>query len=299
MDLWFILALIVAVGGGVIAPAFLKKPYKQSYRILFLGIGGFLFVMSCWTIVGVNKVGFLSSFGRPTDVQANGFHLKAPWEIKTEFDGTHQFVRFEGGGDPKNDIFPCVNVKLTNNATACVSGVAEWKMDVSTPEARARALQLYKDYRTFDRVRDNYMWQRVQTALAQAFADHNPLVPSQNKTIVQLNDAATQKLKDVVGDTATIYSVVLKVPDYDDKTDNAIGNLQAEIANTATALQKVQTAQNEADAAAKLQAALSSNPAYMTNKCLDVAAQAIAKGINVQPGLCMGDGNSSLLLEQK
>lgn len=254
-----------------------------------------MLVFSFTARVGTNKVGVVTSFGKPKTALSNGWHGKSPWDKMVIFDGTRQFLRLDGDrerGEGDDKVFPKVRVRLAGNATADLSGVVSWQMKANTAEEKAQAVQLYRDFRTFDRVRDKYVSAGVQRALGEAFGDFNPLVESQNFSLAELNQKALTAIRAQFGDRLEVISVDLRVPDYDQNTDNAISALQQERQRTETAKQKEETNRAEAKAAAALasQQQVSPSREVLINKCLD-----IAKEQGKEPGYCFLQGGTPIV----
>lgn len=243
--------------------------------------------------VSTNKVGIVTSFGKPVTALSNGWHGKSPWQKMVQFDGAQQPLGF-GDGAQGEKRFPKAKVRLAGNATADISGIVTWQMRADTREEKQQAVELFRQFRTFERVRDFYVWPNIQTALGEVFADFNPLVEAQNLSLGELNTLAESKIRAKFGGQLQVVSVLLRVPDYDENTDRAIEALQQEKQRTETAKQKEKTNQAESQAAAALATAQSTTPSkeVLINKCLD-----IAKENHSDPGLCfLGAGTGQPLI---
>lgn len=253
----------------------------------------FLFILSLFVIVGTNKVGIMTAFGKPQQAHSNGFHPKAPWAMKTEFDGTRQFLRFNGKGNNEEDLekkeFPCIQVKLDGQAKACLSGVIAWQMRANTDAEKKNAVELFKTYRTFERLTENFVFSSSRKALGEVFAVHNPLLVEKNQTLGELNKLASDRLNQEFSGELNIMSVDLAVPDYDDETDKAIATMQAQKAKTALAEEELKTNEAKALANKALEESLK-NPAVNQANCLQISRE-----LGLLPGVCMLDGNSVIL----
>jgi regulator of protease activity HflC (stomatin/prohibitin superfamily) len=261
------------------------------------GLTFLFFAFACVTKVGTNQIGIMNSFGRPVDAFPNGMHLKAPWETKVEFDASRQFLRFEGSGNKETEhgkkVFPCFNVRIANNANGCVKGVVTWQMRARTAQEKQQAVELYRQYRTFERLNDNFVAQATQSALNATYADVNPLVPEKNPSFAELSNTAEIRLHGLVGTQVEVLDFQITFIDYDDKTDDAIKRVQAQIANTAEETQRQLTNAAAARAAAALGSTTQGPPpseAVLINKCLDIAAAQ-----NKEPGYCFMRGGQPLI----
>jgi regulator of protease activity HflC (stomatin/prohibitin superfamily) len=260
---------------------------------VFGGFAIFLFIMSLFVVVGTNQVGIMTSFGKPQSAHSNGFHGKAPWEIKTEFDGTRQFLRFNGKGNNEEDLdkkeFPCIQVKLEGQATACLNGVVSWQMRAGTDAERKNAVELFKTYRTFERLTKNFVYSSSRVALGKVFANHNPLVEEKNQSLGQLNQLSLDELRREFDSELNIMSVDLAVPDYDEATDQSISNVQAQKAKTRLAAEEELTNAAKSKANKALQESLK-DPAVNQANCIQAA-----KETGKEPGFCMMGGGSVIV----
>lgn len=279
-----------------------EKQYVEAHLIrrsisvvasFFTVVAMFLFIMSLFVMVGTNKVGIMTSFGKPQVAHSNGFHLKAPWAIKTEFDGTRQFLRFDGKGNNEEDlekkVFPCIQVKLDGQATACLSGVISWQMKANTEAEKKNAVELFKTYRTFERLTENFVYSSSRKALGEVFALHNPLVSEKNQPLGELNKLSATKLGEEFSGELNIMSVDLAVPDYDGETDKSIANVQAQKAKTSLAAEEEQTNIAKSKANKALEASVQ-DPRVNQANCIQAA-----KETNKEPGFCMMGGGSVIV----
>lgn len=257
------------------------------------GIAVILFAMSIFVVVGTNKVGIMTEWGKPTSAYSNGGHFKKPWAIKTEFDGTRQFLRFDGAGNNdeslEKKIYPCIKVKLDGQATACLSGTMSWQMKADTKKEKENAVELFKTYRTFERLANNFVYSTARVAFGTVFANHNPLVDEKNQSLSKLNELSLEALKKEFGDDLNVMSVDLAVPDYDDATDKSISDVQAQKAKTRLADEEEQTNIAKAKANAALAASIQ-DPRVNQANCIQAA-----KEMGKEPGYCMMGGSNVIV----
>lgn len=293
MDAFFIIALI-ALALALVFGLWSLKSSSEDVKIVtkivtkvatVVGVG--FFALSCFVIVGTNKIGIFTEAGAAYTAENNGFELKRPWGIKTEFDASKQFLRFCGTGnadeDPDKKEFPAINVKIDGNAKADVCGVIGWQMKAGTDAEKLNAIQLFKDYKQFERVTKNLVYPSTAKTLNIVLANHNPLDAAKNMSIKDMNENLLSALKPEFGNSIFILSVDVRIPDkgYDDITDNAIAESLAQKAKTQIAKEKELTNKAESAANAAIVASIQ-NASVLINKCLDIAKE---NGTN--PGLCM------------
>lgn len=303
MDAWFIWALgFMGVFGIMqVAAFFVKKettvtidrkshtytPRKSVRKASFipLAIAVFLIAMASWTIVSTNTVGIFTSAGRPYAATDNGLESKRPWAKKTELDASRQFLRFCGEGNNEEDLdkklYPKINIKIDGNASATICGTIGWQMKATTKAEKEKAVELFKEFKSFPRVSENLVYAKTRVAIATALATQNPLVPEKNKTVATMNTDVATALRASLGDHVELQSVDLDVPAYDAKTTSAIEADLAQKALTSLAIEKEKTNAAEARANAAIVTSIQ-DARVLVNKCLD-----IAKELNRDPGLCM------------
>lgn len=261
----------------------------KKLALIPLVLAAFSLFQSTYVIVNTNQVGIFTSMGRPYDATDNGWEFKQPWAKKTEFDGARQFLRFNGDGnndtDPDKKVYRRVSTKIDGNAKADISGVIAWQMKATTEEEKKNAIQLFKDYRVFERVTNNLVYSNLKVAIGSALASLNPLIPEKNLTVAQINEKILLELKNQFNGSIVIQAADISVPDYDDQTDAAIA---ADLAQKAkTSLEKEKELTNAAASRANAAIVTSiQDPQVLINKCLD-----IAKELGYNPGLCMMSGN--------
>lgn len=312
MDGYFITAIVLLIP-AVIAIYFWRR-FKRDQdvsgvrfaRTATIAAGSlvlFFMAMASFRMIPVNQVAVFVNLGAPTSrIEDNGPVLKAPWQRIVTFDGRRQFYRFAGNGNEdapaaETKVWPHIQVRLADtSATAFLSGSVEWQMTAVTKDDQKRVADLLKSYGNFDNLVRGLLSARIGTSFGGVFDGHNPLNPAKNQPLSALNTESRRVIAEAMGTIITIHSVQLNIPDYDETTDRAIQNLQAESANTATAIQKVETAKQEKLASDIFGAALRDNPEYGMIRCLDIAREAIAKGLSVEPGYCMLKAIGSLML---
>lgn len=247
-----------------------------------------LTAFSSFTIVGTNKIGILTSFAKPVDAVDNGFTAHEPWVKVVEFDASRQYLRFQGKGNDKDadddkKEWATIPVKMEGEAKANVTVVVAWQMKASTAEQKKQAIDLYRNYKTFARLTENYVAANARSAAQKTYDRINPLVTGKNPTFAAISDTMLNEMKGLVGSEIEIISVQVTDADYDDKTDESIKAMQSEFAKTTLAEQQKITNQKVSEANAALVNAL--NDLILKDACIKGnTAAGLNSGSCLQPG---------------
>jgi regulator of protease activity HflC (stomatin/prohibitin superfamily) len=239
---------------------------------------------SSMTIVPTKNVGIVTTFGNPTDTLDNGFHWKAPWENVTELDGTIQ-----------TDSHTETQVRLANQGVAFVDNSVRWRI------VEEEADDLFKDYRSFENIRDSLVTRELAAALNTVFEDYDPLATNEAGELAvpgleDLSSELTTTLQDKVGGKIEVLSVIITKVKLDDQTQSRLNALQTEIANTRIAEQSALTAEAEALANEILSDSVSEDPNVLVSKCLDLLNEMISSNMAVPPAFSCWPGSQSALV---
>jgi regulator of protease activity HflC (stomatin/prohibitin superfamily) len=292
-----IIFALIAVGVLLIPSAQFKEKGVTVFAVwvlavIFLGI-------SCLTVVGTKKVGVVTSFNKPVGTLSNGIHTKWPWQKVHELDGAIQTDNHLCAGGPENKGGGIL-VRIGNQSVACLDVTVRWRIRQAHSDA------LYRDYRSFDHIRDSLVTRDLNQALNDVFVDYNPLgnLNSNKPTPPPSLEALGTRVKTLlvgddgnggrIGDQIEVLSIFIPIVHHDDQTQTKINQYQAAKADTRIALQKVQTAVNEAKANKTLASSVSRDPNVLVSKCLDLVAKA---GTNLPAGFtCWPGGGSAVVV---
>jgi regulator of protease activity HflC (stomatin/prohibitin superfamily) len=306
-----ILAIIVAIIGLVLLPVRSTDSrtghtiYGWKFGIGFLALALFFVFIASLTVVGTRNVGVVTSFGKPTGrTLGNGLHMKAPWQKVTDIDGTIHTQKFVGDS--------CIDIRISDGSTACVSVVIRTRIDAS------HADEIYRDYRNSDKnindnVNDALVRTQLTSALATVFADFNPLLVPGSVDAATSTDQAAPNLQEFSANTkqqmenllsaasdgdgpqVDISSITLSYIKLSESTQNRLNQLQAEVAQTRIARQKQATAAAQAKANEILSNSLSKDPNVLVSRCFDLLGEAIDKGHdpNTLAFNCWSSGNTA------
>lgn len=320
----FIIAIVIAIIGFVV----LVKGHvtidgsQESIRgfgVIALVIAVGLGVLSCLTTVPARNQGVVTAFGQIHGSLDSGLGWKAPWEDVTMMDATVQTDEFAGENtddSSERDSLDCISVRIADGSSACVSVILRSQI------AEGAADELYPDFKHSDKYGDNvndnifYSLTRTNlyTAVGNVFSEVNPILEvavddegtEEISTNVyapgSFNDDVEKELETLLNDASptedpqvVVTSLNVTSIKWSDATEQRISQLQEAIGKTRIAEQDEETAEAQARAADALQQALSDNPQYLTNKCLDQIQQIIDNGsigslpIGYQ---CLGDSEA-------
>lgn len=309
---WFIISIIFTVITGLVFLGRSKSPRpvegltmsvnadRTKQRQALLGVGLvcaaltvlFLLVAS-YNPVGTKEEGIKTSFGATKGSLSNGFHMTWPWYKVHEMDAAIQTDNFLGK--------KCIAVRIANQQEGCAHLSFQWRIQ---PGA---APELYKDYRSFEHVRDALVTRRLGEAANETLGNFNPLNTIVNGTNSQTPANGTTKgavskpflvrtgnrisflMNKSVGKRIEVLNTIVKLVTFDKDTQSRINQLQQQVALTRIASQKYQTNTKTAAANKALQAKGLSE-LVLVSHCLDTldtlvkAGQAVPAGFSCWPG---------------
>lgn len=258
----------------IISPATPDKYPARKFAWIALALIPFVVLMFSITTVEANKWQVRTSFGKPTDrVIGSGLSLVAPWTTGTSFSSANQYIRFKS--DPKEDEIQRIHVRLAGQSSADLTGV------ISYTQPKEKIKQLFMDWKTEDRIRNLYIETEAKQAISEALSTYDPLAETKQKedALSFFSTEATKKLNERVGNVMTNVKIGITDIDYDDKTEERLGAIQAAVAETRIAVQAALTAEEIANANKKIAASLSSDPVVAFYQCSAMWAEVI-RGLN-------------------
>lgn len=243
-----------------------------------------------FTIVSTKNVGIETEFGAVTGHLSNGPHLIAPWATVTEMDAA---IQTDSYTDSKTDDGPCISIRIGNQQTACVSTSIRWRINP------AHADYLFKNYRTFDHVRDSLVTRELTQALNQQFSNYNPLNSlsttnpgdKRNPPLqVYAKRVADQMRREISSEGIEVLNTFIPYVSFDSQTQNRINQLQQQFALTRIAQQEKIT--NEAQAAANkaLAASVNTSPNVLVSQCFSILSEMVKQGQTVPPAFSCWPG---------
>lgn len=233
-----------------------------------------LVAMNCCTIVSANTVAVQISFGRPSGVLDNGFHLKAPWSSTEEFSTRLQTSSRLASTEGDKQTQDCVDVKASG-VQACIDTSIRWKISYDRSNAaasQAQILDLWRNYGTFDLVTSNLIRRETETVFANTYGSYTAQDAFGGSKTEEING----KLKKDLDTALSAYGIHV-----DGLT---LGNAhlgaddQSRLNRLFTSQQDILIAQNEAEAAKK-QAEANDNlngsltDPVLVQRCLDAVSK--------------------------
>lgn len=275
--------------------------------IVCFGLILLLEITSSVVMVGTKEVGVVTEFGKPVGELSNGIHLVAPWQDVTELDAAIQTDSVVD--DRKSPECTSATVRLANQSTACVDDSIRWRIKQDAAD------DLFRDYRSFDNIRDSLVTRELNSALNSVMSRFNPLstlINSSQNTETESAEGDTEegaeinlpvlakevqeKMQAEIGGQIEVLSVIIPFAGYDRKTQEKINLFQAALANTKIATQEEKTALHEAAANKNLAASVSHDPNVLVSKCLGILDNMVKDGRPVPAGFSCWPGSGSALV---
>lgn len=272
----------------------IARGWAKWIGIVCVAIVVLLEITSSVAIVGTKEVGVVTAFGKPVGELSNGIHLVMPWQDVTELDGAIQTDSVVD--DRKTDECTSTSVRLGNQSTACVDDSIRWRINPDSAD------ELFRDYRSFDNIRDSLVTRELNSSLNSVMSHFNPLDTllsgdEINTNLPQLADNVQKTMQKEIGDQIEVLSVIIPFVGYDPKTQEKINLFQAALANTKIATQEEETALHEAAANKNLAESVSHDPNVLVSKCLGVLDDMVKSNRPVPAGFsCWPGGGSALVV---
>lgn len=247
---------------------------------IVLVFAAFLFLLSCFTVVGTRNVGVPTSFSKTTgDTFGAGLHAKAPWQKVTDVDATIQPEEYKGKD--------CIYVKIADGGSACVTLAYRWRINSDQADVA------FADYRKSDEgilaaIRKALVSTNIKAAINEVLGKYDPLSNTELNSSMTPEELANVKINVVpdyeqinadiktnlegkiknLGGLIDIQSVTVSYVELPESTQKRINAFNAAVQDTKIALQQVATKAAQAEANRKLASSLR-DPNVLISKCLD------------------------------
>lgn len=293
----FIIGILFAIAAAVVFTIRKKDP---ALPWVSAGLAAAAVVAVAFSVafsVGTKEEGILTSFGATSGHVGSGLHLKAPWEAVHTMDAaiqTDTYASEKASTKGASESGPCVTTRIANQQVACVDISLRWRIKPNSSD------ELYRDYRSFDHVRNSLVTRELKAAVNEQFASYNPLnavtagTPASgggsNPTNQQLGTRIRQQMAAEIGNRIDVLSAVVSFVGFDAETQARLNQLQQQLALTRVAEQRLKTNEAEARANAALAKSVDTSPNVLVARCLDdldtmvKQKQAIPPGFTCWPG---------------
>ncbi len=283
---WFIAGILLVVGSVV--GLMLTISWYKLIPVATLVLGIAMIVSTCLVQVSTKNVGIETTFGKPSGELSNGLHFKAPWEKVTEMDAA---IQTDSYATEKN----CIHVRVSAQQLACAYVNFQWRINP------AAAQELYRDYRTFEHVRDALVTRKLTEAINEQLVGYNPLNSvvgaeggSKNPSLPELAAAINKQMKEEIGGPGgkiEVLSTILPLLGFDKETQARINQLQQQVALTRIAVQQRRTNEAQAKANKALAASVNTSPNVLVSHCYSILETMVKNGQAVPAGFSCWPGN--------
>jgi len=273
-----------------------RDPDARYVRIgawTLVGLAVLCLLISSLVKVSTKNVGIETTFGATSGEIGNGLHVKWPWEKVTEMDAAIQTDTFNGQN--------CIQVRIANQQTACVYINFQWRINPT------QADELFRDYRTFDHVRDALVTRRLTAVVNEQLADYNPLnsvagtdLPKgehRNPSLAEIAKAVNKQMAQEIGGTngsIEVLSTIIPLITFDAETQGRINQLQQQVALTRVAQQQRRTNAAQAIANKALAASVNTSPNVLVSHCISILETMVKNSQPVPAGFSCWPGGSKL-----
>ena len=181
--MYFVFAgVLVLIALGLVAfGLFTEKVFALAAVVPLLVLGIITAIMSA-TTVDARSVGIQTSFGRYDATLNNGFHWTAPWASVEEFSTQIQPLDLE------------VPVSFDGGSSGTANVTVRWSIDADGAE------ELWKDWKTFDRVRDNLVTSEAREQVGAVFSAYGPVQAIDGGNRADIQREVVRLLTDRLGD---------------------------------------------------------------------------------------------------
>jgi regulator of protease activity HflC (stomatin/prohibitin superfamily) len=188
------------------------------------------------TTVGARNVGIQTEFGKYKSTMSSGFHWTSPTSSVEEFSTQIQplkvaaSISYAGQEIPSTDGTAPASTDATGGGKGFSTATVRWYIDADAAE------NLWKKYRSFDRVRDNLVLSTAQESLRVVVGTYTPQAAIAGSNLREITNKIESDLRTSLGDDGIkIDSVSITSITLDRDT-------QASLQKTVSANQDIATA---------------------------------------------------------
>lgn len=222
--------------------------------VLALLFGGVTAAFSA-TTVDSRAVGIQTSFGRYQDTLENGFQFTAPWSSVEQFSTLNQTLKLEGDN--------AVPVSFSGGSSGSADVTVRWATTAKGAEEQ------WKQYRTFENVRDQLVEPESRNAFRTEFSNYSPVEAIDGATLNGITSKVNDALKATLEKSGiNVVSIQVTKVTLGDRAQNALDRIVEANANTDRATAEQERARIEAETAKIRQE--SQTPQALQRYCLEV-----------------------------
>lgn len=262
--MWFAIAIILVlialggIGAGFVTRNILAGIAGFTAPLLLLGI---VTVFMSATTVGAKSVAIETSFGKYRGTLQSGLNWTAPWASVQQFSTQLQTNKLQ----PNGDAGP-VEIAFKGASSGSADITVRWAITDSGAEA------LWRNFQTFDHVRDNLVESEVRNSVRDVFSNYAPQDAIDGQNLTAIDNSVKQSLSNVLeGRGIRVDSVNVTNIDLGAQAQQSINRIVSANANTQTAEANLNTAKVEAQTA-QIQAQ-TQTPDTLLRHCLDIVEQ--------------------------
>lgn len=209
----FLLLILGGVGYSLVTKEKAGFGVAGGVLILFLIITGFM----SFTKVDARAVGIQTGFGKYQDTLGNGPHFLAPWSETEQFSTQVQYLDLDDTDGDGNDS---VSVTFKGGGGGQVSLTPRWRIDENKAE------NLWKKYRTFDKVRDQLVNSSSKDSVRVVVSKYTPNEARDGENLRPIAEQIQADLaKSLQDDGVIIDSVSIKKIQLDSRSQNSLDKI--------------------------------------------------------------------------
>ncbi|AVD99333.1 hypothetical protein SEA_BILLNYE_160 [Streptomyces phage BillNye] len=209
----FLLIILGGVGFSLATKDKLGFGVAGGALVIFLIITGFM----SFTKVDARAVGIQTGFGKYQDTLGNGPHFLAPWSETEQFSTQVQYLDLDDTDGDGNDS---VSVTFKGGGGGQVSLTPRWRIDENKAE------NLWKKYRTFDKVRDQLVNSSSKDSVRVVVSKYTPNEARDGENLRPIAEQIQADLANSLKDDGVIIdSVSIKKIQLDARSQNSLDKI--------------------------------------------------------------------------
>lgn len=258
-------ALLIGLAGSLLARE--KGGFIGTTVLAIIALVVMTFFAS-FTKVEARAVGIQTSFGQYVSTVESGAHLLSPWSEVEQFSTQIQPLDLSDLDDTQGNAVSVAfsgSEKGTSGGNGKVNAVVRWSIDTKSAE------NLWKKYKTFDRVQTDLVLSESQDAFREVIGSYQPNEARAGANIRPISDKVKAGLSQRLADDGVLIdSVSIKGIELDDATAKSLERTVIANNNEETAKSEQRRAITDAATAALREKSGALSPAANLRYCLDI-----------------------------